>query len=83
MKNLTYFRILMETGMDPRLALLVSYSRLDEVLHSSHALYMLHHRMMLIFVFRPSINTSVVVQFLFSFVLNSLSFISVPKNKGK
>ena len=60
-----------------------SYSPLNDVLHSSHALYMLHHRMMLILVFRPSINTSVVVQFLFSSVLNSLSFTSVPKTKGK
>ena len=34
-----------------------------------------------IFVFRPSINTSAVVLFLFSFVLNSLSFISMPKDK--
>ena len=38
--------------------------------------------MMLILGFRPSINTSVVVLFLFSFVLNSLSFISIPKDKG-
>ena len=55
MKNLTYFRILimMETGMDLRLALLVSYSLLNEVLHLSHALYMLHHRMMLTFSFSP------------------------------
>ena len=39
--------------------------------------------MMPILVFRPSINSSVVIQFLFSFALNLLSFTSVPKNKGK
>ena len=38
--------------------------------------------MVLILVFRPSINTSAVDLFLFSFVLNSLSFISMPKDKG-
>ena len=82
MKNLTDFRILVETGGDPQLALLVILDLMRFCIHLTLFICCIIE-LMLILVFRPNINTSVVVQFLFSFVSNSLSFTSVPKNKGK